>query len=676
LNTGLQLFRQNLESYLGHASISCYARFILLADAGGRKKLTMPFRRALPLLALSGVMLLGAVSFVWFHANRTLNETKSEQSHSGELDFSVISIPAGHGSRFEAFSAPSSFSNAAFFNGKLYVTSSSALFAYDAGGSLVQTWDVGPDLPSSALGSLAVAQLRGASSPQLVVATNEEGILVLDENGAFRQIRASNAVAREVTVILPLPNGDLLLGTRSAGLLVWTGKKLTLFHPGFAQLAVTSLAAAEDGFWVGTRNMGVFHWSGGTVTHFGVEQGMPDADVTSLLVRDDTVLAGTPVGVEQFVHGQPQRLLGKDLFARALSADQHELTIATMDEGLWSVSLDPRGHVALSAASQNDDVLSFTIGPENAVYAILHDRIERRDLNGRWSTVVQSTPSALTDSDISALAFDPSNNLWVGYFDRGLDVLAAGRTRHFEDDHLFCINRIVVDPVRRTMAVATANGLVLFDADGKPRQIMNRSNGLIADHISDVVFRPNGMTLATPAGLTFVDDGQAPQSIYGFQGLVNNHVYALGMQNDGDMLAGTLGGVSLVQHESISRNINAANSGLKTNWITAIAADPGGGWTVGTYGGGVVYISRDGTVHALTHQFVVNPNAMLRTQTHLYVGSLNNGLWIENLSTGRWTNISDGLPSENVTALAAHGGSLYIGTANGLVKAPEASLAQ
>jgi ligand-binding sensor domain-containing protein len=641
----------------------------------------MHFRRALPLLALLGVVLLAAVGFVWVHANRTLNETKVEESHSGELGFSIVSIPAGRAGQFVAFSSPSSFSNAAFFNGKLYVSSPSALFAYDAEGTLVQTWHVGPDLPSSSLGPLAVAQLRGASSPQLVVATKNEGILVLDGNGTFHQVRASNAEAREVTALLPLPSGDLLLGTRNAGLLVWTGKKITLFHPAFAQLAVTSLAADEDGFWAGTRNAGVFHWSGGTLTHFGVDEGMPDVDVTSLLVRKDTVFVGTPVGVEEFVHGRPQRLLGKDLFARALFADQHELTIATMDEGSRTISLDPRSHAPLSAAplsaeAQKGDVLSFTAGPDNAVYAVLHDRIERRDLNGRWSTVLQSTPSALTDADISALAFDPSGNLWIGYFDRGLDIVAADRTRHVEDDHLFCINRIVEDPVRRTMAVATANGLVLFDADGKPRQVMNRSSGLIADHVSDVVFRPNGMTLATPAGLTFVDDGQAPQSLYGFQGLVNNHVYALAIQNDGDMLAGTLGGLSLVQHESIARNISAANSGLKTNWITAITADPNGSWTVGTYGGGVVEVNRDGTAHALTPQFVVNPNAMLRTQTHLYVGSLNNGLWIENLSTGRWTNISDGLPSENVTALAAREGSLYIGTANGLVKTSEEKLAQ
>jgi ligand-binding sensor domain-containing protein len=224
------------------------------------------------------------------------------------------------------------------------------------------------------------------------------------------------------------------------------------------------------------------------------------------------------------------------------------------------------------------------------------------------------------------------------------------------------------------MAVATANGLVLFDREGKPRQVMTRRDGLIADHVTDVVFRPSGMTLATPAGLTFVDAGEAPQSLYAFQGLVNNHVYALAMQPDGDTLAGTLGGLSLLQHETVQRNLTAANSGLKHNWVTAVATDNSGGWAVGTYGAGVMQVSRTGHVQAVTAPFVVNPNAMLRTARHLLVGSSAQGLWSQNLSTGRWTQTMQGLPSEDVTAFAERDGVIYVGTENGLVKIPERSL--
>ncbi|MGA2591307.1 MAG: hypothetical protein ABSH32_15415 [Bryobacteraceae bacterium] len=39
-----------------------------------------------------------------------------------------------------------------------------------------------------------------------------------------------------------------------------------------------------------------------------------------------------------------------------------------------------------------------------------------------------------------------------------------------------------------------------------------------------------------------------------------------------------------------------------------------------------------------------------------------------------WTSVTAGLPSANVTALAARGGVLYIGTDNGLMRVPEGRL--
>ena len=41
---------------------------------------------------------------------------------------------------------------------------------------------------------------------------------------------------------------------------------------------------------------------------------------------------------------------------------------------------------------------------------------------------------------------DRAGRLWAGYFDRGLDIVEDGRIRHFENDSLFCVNRIVPNP--------------------------------------------------------------------------------------------------------------------------------------------------------------------------------------------------------------------------------------
>jgi ligand-binding sensor domain-containing protein len=284
----------------------------------------------------------------------------------------------------------------------------------------------------------------------------------------------------------------------------------------------------------------------------------------------------------------------------------------------------------------------------------------------------------LTDRNVSALAVDGDGRLWVGYFDRGLDVLSPGEqhTTHIEDSHIYCINRILPDSHRGVVDVATANGLVLFDGNGKQRKVLGKTNGLIAEHVTDVAFYSGGTVAATPAGLTFLDE-TGVHSLYAFQGLVNNHVYALGVSG-GRLLAGTLGGLSVLDGGRVTKNLTTATSVLKHNWITAIVP-VGNEWFIGTYGAGVQKLDTDGhfaATDATRAGVEINPNAMLATNQHIFAGTLGSGLMVGDHTGSHWKTIQSGLPSLNITALTESGGTLYIGTDNGLVRIPEERLEQ
>jgi ligand-binding sensor domain-containing protein len=222
---------------------------------------------------------------------------------------------------------------------------------------------------------------------------------------------------------------------------------------------------------------------------------------------------------------------------------------------------------------------------------------------------------------------------------------------------------------------------VLFDRNGTPRQTLMRRDGLISDHVTDIAFTRTGTTLATPAGLTFLTPSGF-ESLYAFQGLVNNHVYTLGSGDNDSLLAGTLGGISMLNGGAVKRNLTVANSGLKHNWITALAAAPGGGWLVGTYGGGVMTLSADSDRFVPielpageSRDLVINPNALLVTRQHVYAGTLGHGMLVLDRGSNRWSIVTNGLPSLNVTAFAERNGELYIGTENGLVRIAEEKLA-
>jgi ligand-binding sensor domain-containing protein len=251
----------------------------------------------------------------------------------------------------------------------------------------------------------------------------------------------------------------------------------------------------------------------------------------------------------------------------------------------------------------------------DAVFAVARNGLYR--VNPRafgWQRVLEGGSTILTDRNISALAADSTGRLWVGYFDRGLDLLPANsRVTHVEDEHVFCVNRILPDAKTGIIDVATANGLVRFDNSGSEQRVLTRADGLIADHVTDVAAYGDGLALATPAGLTFLDASGA-RSMYAFHGLVNNHVYALGVSGD-ELLAGTLGGLSVLNRGEITANYTTTSSNLKHNWISAVV-HVGSEWMVGTYGAGVLGLDRSGHFHSFefgSGQFEVNPNAMLVT---------------------------------------------------------------
>jgi hypothetical protein len=639
--------------------------------------------RVLAVVAIAAALLCSCGLWMLWRAERALGQ--SERAVTGEKDLRVRVSAIGEEPNpgFEAFSAPAVYRSAAIFEGRLYLAGPAGLYAYSLGGALERVYRVGLDLPAAGLGGMAAATLADSRQPELLIATAGEGVLAFD-GSRFRQIRAEGADARNVTAILPLGSGAVLMGTAKRGLLEYDGHTLREFHPTTGNAYVTALAGTESDVWIGTANQGVLHWRGGQVESVGESEGLPDAHVESLAVDGDAVYAGTPAGVAEIRGGRVTRVLARGRFARAVMAQGDQLLVGQMSGGITSV---PRngGHEALARrpivspmnadavaeepSAENDPVEQF-LRAGDATYALTASGLLERGPGGEWRSVLKGNEHMLTDGDVSSLMVARDGRVWVGYFDRGLDILpaAGGKPLHIENDRVFCVNRIVEDERQGTVAVATANGLVLFDRDGHEKQVLTRDSGLIATHVTDVALSGEGMVAATPAGITFLDAG-GPHSMYAFEGLVNNHVYALGARRDA-LLVGTLGGLSLVSGGVVRRNLTTGNSGLKANWITALA-EAGDDWLIGTYGAGVLRMDAGGNVSATVATLqgtVVNPGAMLAASGRVLAGTLGKGLLVGDATGTRWKTVTAGLPSLNVTALATDGGVVYVGTDNGLVK--------
>lgn len=628
-------------------------------------------------LALAGLALAGCAGFAFWNASRALRQATEHVAEEAKIRFTSARLDRALPAGVEWIGAPAVFNDAALFRGHLYLGGPTGLFDFDANGRVLAHYRVGLDLPSAPLVSLATGVAADASEPELFVATAGAGLLAF-EGKSFRQLLPDEEPYREMTAVLPLSTGRILLGTAKKGVLAYDGKSISLFNPMLSDVHVTALAGDESSLWVGTLDRGVLHWHAGQVDRFTEAEGLPDPQVLSLAVAGERVYVGTPMGVGEFRGGRFNRVLASGFFARSMLLRGETLVVGTLDEGTLEVALSA-GRV-WSSRPRGQEVpgqVRRLMGTDAALYALAEDGLYSLEEHaGGWRRVIGREDALLADGNVSALAFDPAGRLWVGYFDRGLDIVEPGgeRVSHIENEHVFCVNRIVYDSERKGAVVATANGLVLFDVAGRQKQVVGRAEGLIADHVTDVTVGPEGMTIATPAGLTLVT-ASGTRSLYAFHGLVNNHVYALATSGD-RLLAGTLGGLSVLEGGQVMANYTTSNSGLKHNWITAIVA-VGDEWFVGTYGGGILRLDTTGHWQIFadaTGAFDVNPNAMIATDSRVYAGTLGRGLLVYDRTSGRWTAVTGGLPSRNVTATAVRNGYVYVGTDNGLVRIPEQNL--
>ncbi len=444
--------------------------------------------RAVAAAVLCLLILLAGV--VGWRTSRALRAATQEVRSESEIRFTVRSLPETQDQDFESISTPAVFFQATRFLGDLYIAGPAGLSQYNASGTLLKHYAVGRELPSSPLVAMAPAVLADSQGPELLIATAQDGLLAFNGR-AFRQIFPQDPNARTVTSVLPAASGHLLIGTRKHGVLLYDGKTIAVLHPTLNHIYVTTLAGTESDLWVGTLNQGVLHWHAGETDVFGEEQGLPDRQVQSIAVAGDTTFVGTVLGVAVFEGGRFSRTLADGVLATALLPNAGQLFVGSEDQGVIAIPLVGRHRpsTARSDAAGLAEVHQL-FAMDDAVFALTRGGLYRIGAHGfGWQPVLRPAAAVLSDRNVSALAADSKGRLWVGYFDRGLDRLDSdhGPATHIENEHVFCVNRILPNSKDGTIDVATANGLVRFDAAGSQEQVLTRADGLIADHVTDVV---------------------------------------------------------------------------------------------------------------------------------------------------------------------------------------------
>jgi ligand-binding sensor domain-containing protein len=531
---------------------------------------------------------------------------------------------------------------------------------------------------------------------QLFIGTGANGMMSFDGN-VFTGYRFVKPKATRVSALLATES-ELLIGTLDGGLLEFDGAKFVRrlnAATGADFSRVTALLASASRTYIGTQDKGLYVWREAQIERFGTTEGLPSMRVTGLAVlpTDESIAIATDFGAVALNDANQIKELTKQANITSLAVSGGRLWAGLFSGGVIEIksgngdSLQKVPDAGLQAtdAGQLKAIPTNVYASDGKLFALTTEGAFERDAEARNSafenlTSANSSDRTLTNAHITSLALDDATNLWIGYFDKGVDIIAPEtreRLSHIEDERLREVNFIAINKGDGRAFIATSRGLVQLDSRLQQTVLTREQNGLIDNAIAHISFAEDAvsstkgggrMVLATAGGLTDIANNR-PRSLTAFHGLASNHLYtsaSLGSR----LFAGSLAGLVELEGLRVVRTYKTANSKLSHDWVTALT-EADGTLYIGTNGGGVDAILPTGEWLNFADElgkFEVNQNAMHFDGEKLFVGTSDRGVLVYNTRERSWTRISAGLTSQNVTAITADERYIYVGTLNGLTR--------
>jgi signal transduction histidine kinase/ligand-binding sensor domain-containing protein len=145
----------------------------------------------------------------------------------------------------------------------------------------------------------ATAMLRSKDGG-IILATRRNGVVVMHGTRVETLVSSSSLPRSPVISLAEMPNGEIWLGTREAGLIRLSGKDVQMVTKGLPDLKINCLLparggpnGAKDGLWIGTDH-GLAHWNGREIVRSPAPSLADQAEVLAMTQdRDSNIWVGT-----------------------------------------------------------------------------------------------------------------------------------------------------------------------------------------------------------------------------------------------------------------------------------------------------------------------------------------------------------------------------------------------
>jgi signal transduction histidine kinase/ligand-binding sensor domain-containing protein len=264
----------------------------------------------------------------------------------------------------------------------------------------------------------------------------------------------------------------------------------------------------------------------------------------------------------------------------------------------------------------------------------------------------------LTENDINCLMIDNHDNLWIGYYTKGIDVLdeqnkLIASYKNINNDNSFNNNNITAIAQNRNGKIfigTIGSGIKVFDPETKIFRNYTSSsldNSLLSNSIQKIYISRDGIIWIGCWGggvscydkrferfIHYKQESQDKNSLFG------SSVTCFTEDKGGNIWISTDGGginkfnTKTAKFINFRSNLNDPRT-LTNNKVLAIKADHKGGLWAGMWQGGLNYfkIEGDNLVLKKKYDFVDKNNLNSNSIFNIYVSN-NDEVWVGNYSTG------------------------------------------
>ena len=347
------------------------------------------------------------------------------------------------------------------FKDSYFAATSGGLLKLSAEGKTIKHFTVLDGLPESDLTALTVF------SNKLFIGTKTKGLVTFDSE-KFENYVWTDRQAQTITSFLE-NSGRLMIGTFNGGLIEFDGKYFTEIKAEKERiLSINCLVKDSTKLFVGTFNNGLWIYENDVWSHFTVAEGLPSNRIVGITT--------TNLGIAN----TKQSLLVATDFGLSMQQENRFYTIQTLP--MLSSLVKHENQIYLSRENGEIYRVNNSIQKFTQVNELQNTHLNVTDkrlwvfgnlgiwqLNGiqmnKFNQFNQNENESLTDNFVSALAFDKNENLWIGTFRRGIDVVAPDgkNIKHLESEKIRNINYLNTD--NENISAASSSGILHFKND-------------------------------------------------------------------------------------------------------------------------------------------------------------------------------------------------------------------